>query len=153
METAATAPPVHALRNVGSATSSNYSTCVFERPSAAEARQARGRVSSTRGVPMTENSKNEWPERPESWPAVLTETEVCQYLRLDGYLTVGSAKRSLRYIRKNQGLPDAGRIGRHLLFRLAAVEQWLESREKSGSKIGSDLSLSGPTPDGSVDDA
>ena len=102
---------------------------------------------------MSDNANNDWPPRPTHWPSVLTQTEVCQLLRLYAYLTPESAKRSLRYIRKHQGLPDAGRVGRHLLFRLAAVEQWLESREKSGSKSGSDLSLSGPTPDGSVDDA
>ena len=102
---------------------------------------------------MKPNVQDSWPARPEHWPEIMTSVEVCQFLRLDGYLNPSSAKRSLRYIRRHQGLPDAGRLGRHVIFLKSTVDRWLESREKSGSKIASDSSLSATDPDARVDDA
>lgn len=71
----------------------------------------------------------DWPARPETWPDVLTEIQVCQLLHLDDGRTIDQAKRALRYLRREQGLPDCGRIGRRVLFRLSAVEAWLAARE------------------------
>lgn len=71
-----------------------------------------------------------WPPRPELWPEIMTDVEVCQYLRLDlQHPDPSSAKRSLRFIRRTQGLPDLGRIGSKVLFRRAAVDAWLVTRE------------------------
>jgi len=71
----------------------------------------------------------EWPQRPESWPPILTDVEAAQYLRLDTVHGIDSAKRALRHIRKTQGLPCAGRIGGRLLFRRDAIDLWLITRE------------------------
>ena len=72
-----------------------------------------------------------WPERPATWPDVLVDTEVCQYIRLDlTHGTPASAKRSLRHIRKTRGLPCLGRIGGKVLFRKSAVDEWLQSQEQ-----------------------
>lgn len=71
-----------------------------------------------------------WPTAPEKWPDVMTEIEVCQFLHLDEGRSVATAKRSLRFIRRTQGLPDVGRIGGKVLFRWTAVEEWLSNRER-----------------------
>lgn len=73
----------------------------------------------------------EWPPHPAVWPEVMTDIEVCQYLRLDErHATPASAKRSLRHIRRTRGLPDVGRLGSRVLFRKAAVDAWLADRER-----------------------
>ncbi len=72
-----------------------------------------------------------WPPRPEVWPEVMTDIEVCQYLRLDQqHESPASAKRSLRHIRRTRGLPDVGRLGSKVLFRKTAVDAWLEAQER-----------------------
>lgn len=79
--------------------------------------------------------KSPWPPRPEAWPDVMTEIEVCQYLRLDGrHETPATAKRSLRFIRRTQKLPSLGRLGSKMLFRKAAVDAWLAAREALAAK-------------------
>ena len=71
-----------------------------------------------------------WPERPETWPDVMTDLEMCLYLRLDRTgRSPANAKRSLRHIRQNKGLPDTGRLGGQVLFVKAAVDTWLARRE------------------------
>jgi len=72
---------------------------------------------------------NDWPEKPATWPEIMTDVEVCQYIRLDHHDTIAKAKESLRYIRRTQGLPDVGRLGNKVLFRKTAVDSWLASRE------------------------
>lgn len=98
---------------------------------------------------MSENNA-EWPERPTEWPAVMTELEACLYLRLD-YLSPASAKRSLRFIRRNGGLPDAGRLGRNVIFLKSTLDRWLESRENRDSGKSPVSSLSRPPAEGTVD--
>lgn len=85
---------------------------------------------------MMENQMSlAWPPRPEPWPEIMTDVEVCQYLRLDlQHPDPSSAKRSLRFIRRTQGLPDLGRIGSKVLFRRSAVDTWLAARESSRFK-------------------
>lgn len=81
---------------------------------------------------------NEWPERPETWPEIVTEIEVAMILRLD-YQSIAAAKRSLRFVRRTKQLPDIGRLGRHTLFRRDAVFEWLAARERvpaAGSPAG-----------------
>ncbi len=77
------------------------------------------------------NASNEqWPDPPDVWPEVLTDIEVCQYLRLDKrHDAPVNAKRSLRHIRRTTGLPDVGRIGGRVLFRKSTVDRWLMDRE------------------------
>ncbi|MCC7315100.1 MAG: helix-turn-helix domain-containing protein [Planctomycetes bacterium] len=75
-------------------------------------------------------TSNDWPSMPGQWPDVMTEVQVCQYLHLDEGRSVATAKRSLRFIRSTQGLPDVGRIGGKVLFRRSSVDQWLEDREE-----------------------
>lgn len=82
---------------------------------------------------MTTNDN--WPARPETWPDVLNEIQVCQLLQLDDGRTVEQAKRALRYTRREQGLPVAGRIGRKVLFRRASVEAWLAARETARNPL------------------
>lgn len=78
----------------------------------------------------------QWPERPPAWPEVMTDVEVCQYLRLDTiHDSPASAKRTLRFIRRTDGLPDLGRIANRVLFRRAAVDAWLVEREQRESRI------------------
>ena len=78
--------------------------------------------------------ENGWPPKPETWPDVMTDVEVCQYLRLDHqHASPASAKRSLRFIRRTQALPDLGRIGSKVLFRKSAIDAWLAGRESSAS--------------------
>ena len=80
----------------------------------------------------TEAPATTWPPCPKVWPDVLTDVEVCQYLRMDAGHTPASAKRSLRHIRKTRGLPSLGRIGGKVLFRKSAVDEWLQSQEEDG---------------------
>lgn len=78
----------------------------------------------------------QWPPRPDVWPDVLTDIEVCQYLRLDSiHDSPTSAKRTLRFIRRQQSLPDLGRIAGQVLFRRAAVDAWLATKERRESRI------------------
>ena len=85
---------------------------------------------------MSETVQSEWPPRPDRWPEVMTDIEVCQYLRLDQqHQCPASAKRSLRYIRRTRGLPSIGRLGSKILFRKAAVDLWLAANETGGSNV------------------
>ena len=78
---------------------------------------------------MKTDSHDEWPERPETWPAVMDEIMVCQYLLLDRDRSIESARRTLRHIRRSAGLRSIGRVGRRVLFRRETVETWLADRE------------------------
>lgn len=79
---------------------------------------------------MDVTPEEKWPTRPEIWPDVMTDIEVCQYLRLDEkHSTPSTAKRSLRFIRRKQGLPSLGRVCSKVLFRKEAVDAWLAKRE------------------------
>lgn len=80
---------------------------------------------------MSETCNRVWPPRPVSWPAILTSVETCLFLRLDRCRTVPQAKRALRDLRKRKCLPSLGRCGGDVLFRLAAIEAWAASQERS----------------------
>ena len=93
---------------------------------------------------------NEWPERPETWPEIVTEIEVAMILRLD-YQSIAAAKRSLRFVRRTKQMPDIGRLGRHTLFRRDAVFEWLAARERvpgTGSSEGGVASSGSADPTG-----
>lgn len=83
---------------------------------------------------MTTND-NTWPAPPATWPDNLTDVETCQYLRLDINHTVAGGKRSLRYLRQFKGLPCAGRMGGRVIYRRAALDQWLAGRESLQTPI------------------
>ncbi|HKQ50464.1 MAG TPA: hypothetical protein VJZ71_20495 [Phycisphaerae bacterium] len=80
---------------------------------------------------VTTTVPSEWPAPPAAWPELLTDVELAQYLRMDmaGH-DPASAKRALRFIRRTQNLPDVGRIAGRVLFRRAAVDEWLAGRER-----------------------
>lgn len=71
----------------------------------------------------------EWPDPPATWPPVLTAVQCCQYLHLDDGRGVGPAKQMLRHLRRTRDLKSCGRIGKHVLFRREAVDQWLAEQE------------------------
>jgi hypothetical protein len=79
---------------------------------------------------MSAVASSEWPARPETWPPVLDEVQAAQYLHLDDGRTIASAKRTLRYLRRNAGLPSPGRIARKVLYRREAIDAWLAGRER-----------------------
>ncbi len=82
----------------------------------------------------TMNPESGWPDRPANWPPVLNETQAAQYLHLDGEgRTIESAKRTLRFLRKNSGLPSPGRVAKNVLYRREAIDHWLEQREQVGN--------------------
>ena len=71
---------------------------------------------------------NNWPPPPAVWPEVMSEIELCQYLRLDIGHTVEGARRSLRYIRSKRKLPST-RAGRKVIFRKSTVDAWMAAEE------------------------
>lgn len=99
-----------------------------------------------RGTRMAERANNnggngevtaQWPPRPSEWPPVLDEVQAAQYLHLDGDgRTIESAKRTMRYLRKNAGLPSPGRIARKVLYRRDAIDAWLVERERGATHAG-----------------
>ncbi len=75
-----------------------------------------------------------WPAKPDKWPEVMTDVEVCQYLRLDlRHETPAKAKRSLYYIRQNRGLSHVGRTSNKLLFLKTTVDAWLKGQEQGAA--------------------
>jgi hypothetical protein len=81
----------------------------------------------------TAEAMDGWPVRPEGevWPPILDEVQAAQYLHLDGEgRTIASAKRTMRYLRRNAGLPSPGRIARKVLYRREAIDAWLAARER-----------------------
>lgn len=76
---------------------------------------------------MTTNDQI-WPARPDHWPEVMSEIELCQYLKLDIGRTVAGARRSLRYIRSKRGLQGT-RAGRSVIFRKTTVDAWMAAQE------------------------
>ena len=92
-------------------------------------------------------STNGWPPQPNPWPPVLDEVQAAQYLHLDyDGRTIESAKRTLRYLRRNAGLPSPGRIARKVLYRREAVDAWLASRECKDRQTAG-ISLPDRSPD------
>ncbi len=83
---------------------------------------------------MTAKASDTWPPLPETWPPVLDEVQAAQYLHMDTLgRTIESAKRTLRYLRQNSGLPSSGRIAGKVLYRRAGIDRWLAEREQQES--------------------
>ncbi len=73
-----------------------------------------------------------WPPKPDEWPEVMTDLELCMFLGLDHGRSPATAKRSLRHLRRTSNLADIGRIGGKVRFRKGAIEAWMIEREKVG---------------------
>jgi len=71
-----------------------------------------------------------WPAVPEAWPPVFTDIEAAQYLKIDHGRNIESAKRTLRFLRVNRGLPSPGRIAGKVLYRKEAIDEWLKQKEE-----------------------
>ena len=84
---------------------------------------------------MSSNNKTQWPSRPvgEEFPLVLDTLLVTQLLLYDRRgLTPEQARRNVRALVKNHGLPTLGRrIGSALMFNKKAVLNWLENGKNS----------------------
>jgi hypothetical protein len=83
-----------------------------------------------KGEPSSENGF--WPARPAVFTELLTPIEVAQYLRLDetGDHTPRSALRTLTYWRQ-KGLLKATKFARHIWFRRAELDRFLEVKTES----------------------
>ena len=85
-----------------------------------------------------------WPPRPvnEVFPDVLDTMLVAQYLLYDRRgMTTEQARRNVRKLVKDAGLPTLGRIGSTLMYRKDAVLGWLEGRGADLDGGGDDDSL------------
>ena len=72
-----------------------------------------------------------WPPRPagESFPPVLDTVLVAQLLLYDRRgATIEQARRNVRRLVAEAGLPATGRIGSALMYKLDDVLDWLDTR-------------------------
>ncbi len=75
-----------------------------------------------------------WPRRPENevFPELLDTLLVAQLLLYDRRgMTPEQARRNVRKVVKEGGLPTLGRIGSTLIYRKAAVVEWLANRNRT----------------------
>ncbi|UCE58281.1 MAG: hypothetical protein JSU63_12655 [Phycisphaerales bacterium] len=75
--------------------------------------------------------KGQWPARPpgEVFPELLDTLLVAQLLLYDHRgMTPEQARRNVRKLVKESGLPTLGRIGSTLMYSKAAVIEWLAAR-------------------------
>ncbi|MBN2212282.1 MAG: helix-turn-helix domain-containing protein [Sedimentisphaerales bacterium] len=73
----------------------------------------------------------DWPEKPVSFPALMTPVEAAMFLRLDeiGH-NPGSAQRSLNYWREHGEL-KATKYARHVWFLKKELEAFLNNKTES----------------------
>ena len=75
-----------------------------------------------------------WPRRPENevFPELLDTLLVAQLLLYDRRgMTPEQARRNVRKLVKEGALPTLGRIGSTLIYRKAAVVEWLANRSRT----------------------
>lgn len=74
---------------------------------------------------------NDWPNRPDEFPGLLTPTEAAQYLRLDqtGH-SVESAIRTLKYWR-DKGVLKATKYARRVWFLKSELDQFLKNKTET----------------------
>ena len=81
----------------------------------------------------TTNMVDGWPPRPpgEVFPEVMTTVDVAMFLRYDAKpgVTPDKARRNVRKLVKDSGLPTLGRIGSTLMYRKNAIIEWLAQRD------------------------
>ena len=74
---------------------------------------------------------SQWPPRPdnETFPPLLDTILVAQLLLYDRRgMTIEQARRNIRKLVRESGLPTLGRIGSSLLFQQSDVIGWLATR-------------------------
>ncbi len=82
-----------------------------------------------------ETEPQSWPPRPvgEVFPDLLDSVLVAQLLLYDRRgLSLEKARRNVRGLVKNAGLPVVGKIGQALMFRKGDVLRWLSERGQIG---------------------
>ncbi|MCP4251018.1 MAG: hypothetical protein GY778_28605 [bacterium] len=85
-------------------------------------------------TPTTETP--DWPPRPkgEVFPELLDTLLVAQLLLYDRRgMTPDQARRNVRKLVKESGLPTLGRIGSTLMYHKTAVIEWVGSRDTSAA--------------------
>ncbi len=83
---------------------------------------------------MKGNPVSTWPRRPENevFPELLDTILVAQLLLYDRRgMTPEQARRNVRKLVKEGGLPTLGRIGSTLIYRRATVVEWLANRSRT----------------------
>lgn len=78
---------------------------------------------------------NEWPPRPENeqFPELLDTLLVAQLLLYDRRgMKPEQARRNVRKLVKESGLPALGRVGSTLMYRKTDVMKWLANRNVHG---------------------
>lgn len=74
------------------------------------------------------NKEDNWPERPQVFPLIMTPTEAAQFLRLDQTnLNPESAKRTLNYWR-DRGELRATKYARHVWYLKEQLETFLRNK-------------------------
>ena len=78
--------------------------------------------------PSEKIDQNDWPDKPETFPDLMTPEEAAQFLRLDqvGHNPV-SAKRTLNYWR-DRGELKATKYGRHVWYLKGELEAFLKRK-------------------------
>ena len=91
---------------------------------------------------MSKATSAMWPPRPtgEVFPELLDTLLVAQLLLYDRRgMTPEQARRNVRKLIKEAGLPTLGRIGSTLMYRKADVIRWLADRGAEGTALTSFL--------------
>ena len=84
---------------------------------------------------VIKSEKENWPPRPanEVFPEVMDTLLVAQMLVYDKRgMTAEQARRCVRKLVKECGLPTLGRIGSTLMYSKDDVLRWLRERQKMG---------------------
>ena len=82
--------------------------------------------------PTNANTLPQWPPRPanEVFPPLLDTLLVAQLFPYDRLgMAIEQARRNIRKLVRESGLPTLGRIGSMLMFRQTAVIEWLAHRK------------------------
>ena len=76
----------------------------------------------------TQNNQGNWPQKPETFPELMTPVEAAMFLRLDqiGHNPKG-ATRTLNYWRE-KGYLKATRYARHIWYLKDELEKFLENK-------------------------
>ena len=79
----------------------------------------------------THENESTWPDRPQTFPAIMTPTEAAQFLRLDRTNhTPESARRTLDYWR-NRGELRGTKYARHIWYVRDELEAFLKRKTEA----------------------
>lgn len=80
---------------------------------------------------VNKNKKHGWPQRPDTFPDLMTPIEAAMYLRLDELgQTPKQARRNLNYWRERGDL-RATKFARHLWFLKKELEIFMQNKTES----------------------